>query len=133
MLSVPVFWRMNKEKYRMIGKKCLDCNNLMFPNRKNCTKCDSQKLEDFGFLGKGKIYSDTIIRVAPDGFEAPYITALIKLEEGPMIVGEITNIDIENIEKNPNGLIDKQVSATFRKIMINDNGLRVYGLKFLLE
>ncbi len=132
MLSVPVFWRMNKEKYRMIGKKCLDCGLIIFPNRKNCPTCDSQKLEEFGLSGKGKIYSDTIIRVAPDGFEAPYITALIKLEEGPMIVGEVTGLDPEDLDPSQ-GLIDKEVSTTFRKIMLNENGLRVYGLKFLLE
>lgn len=133
MLSVPIFWRMNKEKYKMIGKKCLECGFVIFPNRKNCQNCESIKLEDFGLSGKGKIFSHTIIRVAPDGFEAPYLTGIIKLEEGPMVVGEITGIDIDDFDNQNIDLIDKNVSTTFRKITTNINGLRVYGLKFLLE
>ena len=133
MLSVPVFWRMNKEKYRLLGKKCSNCSAMIFPDRKQCPFCDSTNITEQCFTGKGKIYTYTIIRVAPDGFEAPYITAMIKLEEGPMIVGEVVGVDSDDIDITQTDLIDRNVSGVFRKTTINENGIRVYGLKFLLE
>ena len=90
--SVPLFWRLKESKYKLIGTKCATCSELYFPPRQLCPKCRRDgKIEPFQFSGNGEIVSYTIIRTAPSGFEklAPYVVAIVKLEEGPQISGQI--------------------------------------------
>lgn len=41
--------------------------------------------------GRGRIATFTVIRYPPEGFEkdAPYVVALVDLEEGPRVIGRI--------------------------------------------
>ena len=79
-------------------------------------------------LGKGEVYSYTTVYEAPSGFDAnaPYTVALVKLEEGPMVTAQLTDVDNSAIE------IGMPVEMVTRK-MRNDGderGLIVYGYKF---
>ena len=42
--------------------------------------------------GRGKVVTFTVIRYPPEGFEkeAPYVVALVDLDEGPRVIGRIT-------------------------------------------
>jgi len=128
--SVPMFWRLKKSKYRLVGTKCTSCNSLYFPPRPLCPDCRSKgKIEDFQFSGKGEITSFTIIRIPPEGFEAytPFAVGLIKMEEGPTVEGQIVG-DINNVE------IGKKVKPVFRKFTEDGStGLIHYGIKFQIE
>ncbi|MCK4497242.1 MAG: Zn-ribbon domain-containing OB-fold protein, partial [Candidatus Aenigmarchaeota archaeon] len=98
--SVPLFWRLKKSKYNLIGTKCNTCDKVFFPKRNLCPNCRRRgNLDDFQFSGKGKIVSHTIIRVPPEGFEkyAPYAAAIIELDEGARISGQIVG-DISKVE-----------------------------------
>lgn len=73
--------------------------------------------------------SFTQVRVPPEGFEneTPYTIAIIKLEEGPRITGQITDSDSKEIE------IGDKVEATFRRIgEEGEKGIIYYGYKFQL-
>ena len=132
MLSVPVYWRMNKEKYRLVGGKCTNCGYIEFPMELSCRQCNSKSIKNICLSGKGTIYTYTVIRAPPDGFEAPYIMGIIRLEEGITVSGEIIGLDVFSNEIG-NDLIGKHVYGVFRLNKTNKNGLRVYSLKFLLE
>lgn len=127
--SVPLFWRLKKPKYNLIGTKCMKCNSVYFPPRNLCPKCRrSGKIREFQFSGKGKIISYTVIRTPPEGFEeyAPYTVAVIRLDEGANITAQIVG-DAEKIK------IGKRVHPVFRKMFEDgSNGLIHYGLKFEL-
>jgi uncharacterized OB-fold protein len=43
--------------------------------------------------GKGRIVSFTVIRYPPRGFEneAPYVVAIIDVENGPRVIGRLSN------------------------------------------
>jgi uncharacterized OB-fold protein len=99
------------EKKRLMGVKCNDCNNIMFPPRIICTKCNSKKLEWHEFKGDGTLETYSILHVAPTFLKdnVPYVVGIIKLKEGPMITGRITDIDTtksENIEIGTNVKIE---------------------------
>ena len=100
--SVPLFWRLKKSKYMMIGSKCDNCGQVFFPPRVVCAKCRSKgRIADFQFSGNGAIESFTVIRVPPEGFEkaAPYAIAIIKLDEGTNISGQVVgNIEEADID-----------------------------------
>jgi len=127
--SVPLFWRIQKSKYRMVGSKCLTCESLFFPTRTLCPNCRGKgKMEDFGFSGNGEILSYTIVRTSPGGFEkqSPYAVGIIKLEEGVNVSGQIVG-DVNAVD------IGKRVKPVFRKMYEDGSeGLIYYGLKFEL-
>ncbi|EKD52851.1 MAG: hypothetical protein ACD_61C00219G0002 [uncultured bacterium] len=83
--------------------------------------------ERFTFSGQGTVYSFTVIYEAPAGFEqfVPYVVALIKLEEGPMITAQITDTDLDKIYIGmPVEMVTRLLSEE------GDRGLRHYGYKF---
>lgn len=125
--SVPLTWRLKKQKYNFIGSQCSACNKTFFPHRTLCPSCRRRgEIKDFQFSGKGEIESFTIIRVAPKGFESmtPYAVAIIKLEEGARISGQLVD-DIENVE------IGKKVKPVFRRLSEDGlEGVIHYGMKF---
>lgn len=82
--------------------------------------------EQFAFSGSGEIVSYTTIQEAPEGFEeqAPYVVALVRLDEGPMITAQITDHD---------GVIatgDKVEMVTRKLTTEGKRGMIVYGYKF---
>ncbi len=125
--SVPLYWRLNKPRYRLVGTRCSSCNEAFFPPKTLCPNCRSRgKIEPLEFKGTGKVISWTVIRVAPGGFEdqVPYAVAMIELDEGTKIAGQIVNT-IDGID------IGKPVRAVFRRMYTDGSaGLIHYGLKW---
>lgn len=81
------------------------------------------------FTGKGKVYSYTLITSPPTGFEleAPYILAIIELEEGAKLTAQVVDGDFEKVK------IGSPVKMVFRKIQEDGpEGLIHYGFKFKL-
>ncbi len=94
----------------------------MLPERK---QVEVQR-EQFTFAGTGEVYSFTTLQEAPEGFEeqAPYTLAIIKLDEGPLITAQLTDID-ETIA------IGDRVEMVTRKLSAEGSrGIIVYGYKF---
>ncbi len=82
--------------------------------------------EQFTFAGKGEVYSFTTLQETPEGFDeqAPYVLALVKLDEGPIITAQLTDVD------GPIAIGDK-VEMVTRKLMTEGaRGMIVYGYKF---
>lgn len=82
--------------------------------------------EKYTFAGTGEIYSYTVVQEAPAGYEdqAPYVLALVKLDEGQLITAQITDID-----EIP--AIGDRVEMVTRKLTTEgERGIIVYGYKF---
>ncbi len=126
--SVPLFWRLKKSRYSLVGSRCATCGSLFFPPKTLCPACRRKgKLEDYSFSGKGEIVSYTVIRVPPEGFESPYTIAIIRLDEGPTVSGQV----VDEPEKVG---IGKRVRAVFRKISEDGtSGLIHYGTKWEID
>ena len=128
--SVPLFWRLKKSKYMLVGSKCQSCGSVFFPPRVICPRCRSKgKIVDHQFAGNGVIQSFTVIRAAPEGFEnmAPYAIALIRLDEGTNISGQVVG-GIDEVA------VGKRVRPVFRRITQDGaDGLIHYGIKWELD
>lgn len=80
----------------------------------------------YQFSGYGELYSYTVLQDPPSGYEwqAPYVIALIKLEEGPMILAQLTDLDTEP-------QIGDRMQMVTRKLTTDGaTGMIVYGYKF---
>ncbi len=93
-----------------------------------CPECGQEAKTQFQFSGKGEIYSYTSIQDAPDGFQecVPYSIALVKLEEGPVITAQLTDLGSEAVR------IGMPVEMVTRRLREDENerGTILYGYKF---
>jgi uncharacterized OB-fold protein len=111
--SVPMLWRRIKHVYNLVGRLCRTCDTKYFPPVPLCTKCRRKSdLIDFQLSGLGKIYSYTIVEDPPHGFKdlAPYVLAIVRLDEGPLVLSQIVDVDQENLK------IGMSVQVAFRRI-----------------
>jgi uncharacterized OB-fold protein len=125
--EIPRHWRLKEQRYNLVGEVC-PTGHYVFPPRDICPDCHGEAKEPFKFSGKGEVYSFTTIYEAPAGFEknVPYTVALVKLEEGPMITAQLTDLDPKDGIK-----IGMQVEMVTRKLKEDgDTGLITYGYKF---
>lgn len=75
---------------------------------------------------QGEIYSYTIVHSPPAGYEeqAPYILALVKLDDGAILTAQITDV-------NGEVAIGDRVEMVTRKLTQEGmNGVIIYGFKF---
>ena len=92
--SAP-YWAAARER-RLLIRKCAACEGVHFMPRYLCPHCWSDRLEWVDSKGTGSVHSFTIIRRAPlANFAAlaPYVVALIELDEGPKMIANVLGND----------------------------------------
>jgi uncharacterized OB-fold protein len=85
---------------RLIGSKCRQCGDVVFPKRKLCTICDADQLMEEVFIGeKGILQTYTIVRVAFPNFDAPYVLGLVELPEAKdlRVLAQIEDCALEDV------------------------------------
>jgi uncharacterized OB-fold protein len=127
-MEVPRHWRLKKQRYALVGEVCPHCETKIFPPRDVCPECGGEAKTAYAFSGKGEVYSFTRMGNAPAGFEeqAPYTVALIKLQEGPIVTAQLTDLGNQEVQ------IGMPVEMVTRKLRSDDGekGILVYGYKF---
>lgn len=127
-MEIPRHWRLRKQRYSLVGEVCPHCEAKIFPPRDVCPECGQEAKTAFTFSGKGEVYSFTHIADAPAGFEdqVPYTVALVKLEEGPIVTAQLTDLGDHPVE------IGMPVEMVTRRIRQDgdERGMIVYGYKF---
>jgi len=127
-MEIPRHWRLKKQRYALVGEVCPHCQAKIFPPRDVCPECGGEAKTEYQFSGKGEIYSFTVMHDAPAGFEdkVPYTVALVKLEEGPMVTAQLTDLGESDVQ------IGMPVEMVTRKIRSDagGKGMLVYGYKF---
>ncbi len=74
---------------------CAACDRFQFYPRIVCTGCGATPLAWQAVSGRGRIASFTVVRRALSAaYEAPYVVALIDLEEGPRLMSNIVDTDV---------------------------------------
>lgn len=126
-------WRESDHRYRLVAHQCGNCERVYFPPRDVCPECHRDsigKMKEMELSGNGSIYSFTVVHDVPPAFkrQRPYVLALIKLNEGPMVTGQIVDSLPEEVE------MGKRVHSVFRKIREDgQSGIIQYGYKFALD
>ncbi|MFI1469227.1 Zn-ribbon domain-containing OB-fold protein [Streptomyces wuyuanensis] len=58
---------------------CRNCSGRWFPPREVCSTCASSDVENTESDTEGRVYASTVVRIAPPGFEAPYVLAYVDI------------------------------------------------------
>ena len=127
-MEIPRHWRLKKQRYALVGEICPHCQAKIFPPRDVCPECSGEAKTPFTFSGRGEVYSYTTVHNAPAGYRdsIPYTVALVKLEEGPVVTAQLTDLGEQSVA------IGMPVEMVTRKLRTDgdERGMLVYGYKF---
>jgi len=91
-------------------QRCRPCDQPYFPPQSFCPRCGSTDVEVFRATGSGTLHSYVINHRAAPGFTAPYVIAVVELDEGPRL---LTNL--VDVEPDPDALpLDLPVEVRFQ-------------------
>ena len=125
-MDLAKHWRQQAARYRLEGKRQRVNGAVQFPPAPSLGAA-ADLWEPCTLNGAGTVYSFTVVRQPPAGYEeqAPYIMALVRLAEGPLITAQLTDCDAEGVT------IDMPVEVVTRRLRdLGPDGLIIYGYKF---
>ena len=104
---------------KLLLQRCKACRTVIHYPRAWCPKCWGSELEWIEATGKGRVVTFTVVHQAP--FEsyvadAPYVLAVIRLEEGPQMMANVLHVDPRHMR------VDLSVRVVFEE---RGDGFRV--------
>jgi len=75
----------------LLGNQCNECGTYFFGAPQFCIRCTSSSLKTVELSKEGKLYTYTVVRQGPPGWQGPvpYILGSVALPEGPHVTSEI--------------------------------------------
>lgn len=101
-IEIQPFWDATA-KGQLLLKQCEACGEVHYYPRTICPFCFSDNTVWIEASGHGVIYSYSVIRRA----EVPYVIAYVTLQEGPTMMTNIIDCDIDSVR------IDMAVKVNF--------------------
>ena len=89
------YWEAAREG-KLLIQSCADCGVRQFFPHAHCRSCLSENVEWIETSGRGKVYSYTVVHRAPSAQfqeDAPYVVALVELDEGVRMMSNIVGIE----------------------------------------
>lgn len=106
------YWDAAK-RHELVMPRCKKCDHLFFYPRSECPRCFSTDIEWTKVSGQGRLHSFTIVRqpANPVFFEdVPYVYALVQLNEGPRMISNVVECDIDNVR------VDMSLTVVFDEV-----------------
>jgi uncharacterized protein len=126
-MNAPHNWRHQQQRYLVVGSRCTACDHRMFPPRAVCRECGAGSTVAHRFCGGGEVYSYSVVYHPPAGHEefAPYPVALVRLDEGPLVAAQLTDVAPDEVT------IGLRVEMVTRRVREDSHdGVIIYGYKF---
>ena len=76
------------------GYKCGNCGATFLGERHVCSKCGARdQMSTVKLSNSGKLYSYSIVHRSFPGIEVPYVSAVVDLDDGVAIKGNLINVE----------------------------------------
>ena len=76
------------------GSRCGACNATFLGTRDNCSKCGARDgMAPVRLSNRGELYSYCIVHRSFPGIEVPYVSAIVDLEGGGTLKGNLINVE----------------------------------------
>jgi len=86
------------EKPYLIGSRCRNCQEVLFPQRPICLNCFGKDLEQVRLSSRGRLFTFTINHQGPKEFSTPYASGYIDLPEGVRIYSLLTDWETKDLK-----------------------------------
>jgi len=86
---------------RLLIKRCADCGAAHFYPRPFCPLCWSPAVDWEEVSGRGRLYTWSVVRtndLPPFDRRVPYVAAIVDLEEGPRMMTNIVDCQVEALQ-----------------------------------
>jgi len=126
-MNSSAHWRTRRQRLALVGEQCPHCQTMLFPPRDVCPLCGGPAKEPYHYGGQGAVYSFSEVYAPATGFQgyAPYVVALVQLDEGPLLTAQLTDVAPDDV------YIGMPVEMVTRKLREDGpDGLITYGYKF---
>lgn len=126
-MDIAKHWRQRGARYRLEGQRHRVTGDVRFPAQPPVIGEADDTWETVRLSGRGEIYSFSVLRQVPDGYEdqAPYPVALVRLAEGPLVTAQLTDCAEADLA------IGQAVEMVTRRLKdTGPDGVLVYGYKF---
>ena len=118
-MQIAKHWRLKGSRYRLEGARDPQTGALAFPPPANAD------WEIAPLDGRGVVESFASVGRAADGFADGAVMALVRLNDGPLITAQLTDVTLDDVQ------IGMAVEVVTRKLRdLGPDGLIVYGYKF---
>ncbi len=113
------FWDATTEG-KLVLPRCTACGLVIWYPRAFCPFCSSTSVSDVEVGGGGTVYTFTVVRKGSGPFRdrAPYVLAVVELDEGPRMMTNVINVDPAELA------IGDRVQVVFDPVL-DDTGARV--------
>lgn len=119
--DTSAWWEATRGR-RLLVQRCSSCGHHQHYPRTLCLACHGAELELVEAAGHATVWSYSVVHRSPDpgAFEAPYVVALVRLAEGPVLTTNLVDIPHEELA------CDRPVQVRWRPL---DDGrhLPVFG------
>jgi uncharacterized OB-fold protein len=87
------WWDATRER-RLTVQRCAGCTATQLYPRARCTRCHGDDVALVDAAGTGVVHSFTVVHRSPDPevFPAPYVVALVRLDEGPLVTTGLVDV-----------------------------------------
>ena len=84
----------------LLGTACSGCGAHFFGSVVFCQGCTSADLKPVELGPRGSLYSYTVVRVPPAGWQGdvPYALGQVQTQEGPHVVSEVVGCPFESLK-----------------------------------
>lgn len=102
------FWDAAAEG-RLVLPRCMSCETVIWYPRTFCPRCHTEGVEWVDASGEGTVYSFAITRKGDGPWRevAPYVLAYVELDEGPRVLTNIVDCDVDAVS------VGQRVKVTF--------------------
>lgn len=119
------YWVVEKDVVHLVGSHCKKCGQNYFPTREICPKCFAEgEMEQMKLSSHGRLYSYSIVQIAPKRFMPPYALGYVDFSEGVRVFGQLTTTDPAKLK------LDMEVQTEIGRIAIDEQGDEVISYKF---
>jgi uncharacterized protein len=102
-IGTEAYWE-GARNSKLLLRHCMSCDRLHHYPRALCPHCFSDKLDWREASGKGRVYTYSVMRRAPE----PYVIAYVTLEEGVSMMTNIVDCNFDKVR------IDQPVTVVFK-------------------
>lgn len=76
------------------GQKCKQCGSIYLGERAHCSKCGARdSMQATRLSNRGTLYVFSIVHRTFPGVEVPYVSAVVDLDGGGTLKGNLINVD----------------------------------------
>jgi uncharacterized OB-fold protein len=115
------------EAAHLIGSRCGHCGETYLGHRALCINCDGQgPMEELSLGQRGELFTFTVIYQSAPWVQTPYVAAVVKLPEGPVVRASLTGIEPDPVNLEV-GMPLEMITETVRR---DEDGNDVVAFKY---